>query len=145
MAGVTLTLNDQDLQTLLNRIARLSGTLLPVMKNIGQAALQGMQERFRKEQDPDGNPWKALDPTYAVSKRGPGILREMAQAGGLFGSLTYRASASAVEIGTSKVYGAHHQFGGEVLAARPFIGLSDDDRSDILDVIVDHAARQLAV
>ena len=141
MAGVTIKLDDSDLQQLLDRVARLPGTLAPIMKNIGLAVVQGAQERFRKEQAPDGSPWKSLDPDYAASKRGPGILREMGQAGGLFGSLTYRVAPSGVEIGTNKVYAAHHQFGSDTLPARPFLGLSDDDRADILDVIAGHVGR----
>ena len=144
MAGVTIKLDDSDLQQLLDRVARLPGTLAPIMKNIGLAVVQGAQERFRKEQAPDGSPWKALNPDYAAAKRGAGILREMGQAGGLFGSLTYRPNASGVEIGTNKVYAAHHQFGGTALPARPFLGLSADDRADILDVISAHVGRAVA-
>ena len=89
--------------------------------------------------------------------------------GHLAGSLRYQADDSSVRIGTNRIYGAIHQFGGKTSAhvikpknkkalawpgarhpvrgvhhpgsnipARPFLGISRQDRDRILEVVADH-------
>jgi len=71
--------------------------------------------------------------------------------------IAYRASALAVEVGSPMVYAAVQQFGAAqgafgrtrrgapipwgTIPARPFLGLSSDDTSVILELISDHLRR----
>lgn len=140
------------------RLAGVMRDTTPVMRAIGTGLVSSTQERFDAGQDPDGAAWAALNPTYAAGKRGPGILRESGMRGGLQGSITYQAGRNEVRTGTNKIYAAIHQFGGVIKAknggalafkmgnrivrtpsvtipARPFLGISSDDRDMILDVV----------
>ncbi|MDP3715500.1 MAG: phage virion morphogenesis protein, partial [Burkholderiales bacterium] len=67
-------------------------------------------------------------------------------------SITYGASHDRVEVGTNVVYGAIHHFGGLAgratgkagpvrrtrLPARPYLGASEDDLSEITKVLNHH-------
>jgi phage gpG-like protein len=83
--------------------------------------------------------------------------------GGLMGSITMRAGANQVEVGTNKIYGPIHQFGGTIvprkakalafrmgggnspltfaqkvtIPARPFLGISAGDEVEIGNILVD--------
>ena len=70
-------------------------------------------------------------------------LKILQDRGTLHDTLRYQASASGVEIGTDRIYGATHQFGRGNIPARPFLGLSAGDRQDILAIVRDHLARAL--
>ena len=84
--------------------------------------------------------------------------------GGRFASLTSQVEGNVLRVGTNKVYAAVHQFGGTIrpraaprlafrlgqrlvfagtvtIPARPFLGISDDDRATILEGFEDFAAR----
>jgi phage gpG-like protein len=52
--------------------------------------------------------------------------------------LNYQSShSSGLQFGTDKVYGATHQFGDATrnITARPFLGVSDEDETAILDIV----------
>lgn len=138
----------------------------PVLRAIGTGLVQVTQDRFESATDPQGNAWTALNPLYAATKRGPGILRESAMRGGLMSSITFETSSDAVQVGTNKVYAAIHQFGGTIkpkdapalifriggklvwarsvtIPARPFLGVGPDDEEMILDVVEGALARAL--
>lgn len=140
------------------RLERAVSDTTPIMRAIGTGLVTSTQDRMDAGHGPDGEAWAALNPLYARGKRGPGILRESAMRGGLQGSITYSAGRDQVEAGTNKIYGAIHQFGGVIRAkgggklafrmggafirtesvtipARPYLGISADDRDMILDVI----------
>jgi phage virion morphogenesis protein len=134
------------------------------MKALGPLLVSSTRDRITQERAPDGGAWPRLNPAYAAGKRGPGILRERAMRGGLFGSLTSQVEGRTLRVGTNKIYGAIHQFGGTIrprsaprlafrlgqrlvfassvtIPARPFLGISDEDRATILEVFEDFAAR----
>mgnify|MGYP003561121444 CR=1 FL=1 len=67
---------------------------------------------FRDSRDPYGNPWQRLAASTLRKRRGTsaqilvdtGTLRRQ--------SVTYRAAANSVELGSNLAYAAIHQFGG---------------------------------
>ncbi|MBX9594699.1 MAG: phage virion morphogenesis protein [Roseomonas sp.] len=82
---------------------------------IGTGMVRAVQDRFRSATDPQGAAWAPLNPEYAAAKkRGAGILRGAAMAGGLMGSITRDVQGDEVAVGTAKVYGAPHQFGAVI-------------------------------
>jgi phage virion morphogenesis protein len=108
--------------------------------------------RFRTEMGPDGQKWK---PSLRARITGG---RTLTKDGHLSGSISARHGRDYAEWGVNRIYAAIHQFGGEIHAkggslrfrlanggfatvqkvtmpARPFLGISDDDRDDILDAI----------
>lgn len=156
----------------LTAIAALQSSLRdpqPLLRAIGTGLLSNTQDRFDAETGPDGAAWKPLSAWYLAHKRGPGILRGAGMRGGLQGSLSMDVERGAVIIGTNKVYGAIHQFGGVIhpknpsgrlmmrdyrgrpigvarsvtIPARPYLGLSLRDEETILEVTEDYLDRIL--
>lgn len=150
--GITFTIRPLGLdavETALSRLAASAGNLHSAMDEIGSQLLQRTQRRFEEQQGPDGSDWPELSPV-TVRRRGSSgpILRVN---GYLYDSLEYKVSSDAVEIGTNWPYARIHQLGaaqgssgrtrrnGPIpwgnIPARPYLGLSDDDREDVLDII----------
>ena len=168
MSGVTLITRVDlgETRSIFGRLALAMSDTTPVMRMIGTGLQTSTHDRFDDETAPDGSKWAPLNPVYASTKRGAGILRESAMRGGLQGSITYAAGRSEVRVGTNKVYGAIHQGGGVIrpkngdrlvfrmggklvkarsvtITARPYLGISADDEVMILDVIEGALARAL--
>ena len=124
---------------------KLQGTLhdlTPVFQDIGEAMLNVTRERFNTQTAPDGTPWKPLSPAYALVKK-QNVAQILTLSGRLRGTLTYQAGPKEVRIGTPLVYGATHQFGRGAIPARPFLGLSQSDEQELLDILNDHLSRAL--
>ena len=121
----------------------------------GMVLVRGTHERFRAERDPEGNAWARLNPEYARTKKGPGILRETSM---LMRSIFYKATSDAIHVGTNRVYARVHQLGDTIrpksrpklvfklgsrwvrakqvtIPARPYLGVSREDERAIRDVI----------
>ncbi|RMG51176.1 MAG: phage virion morphogenesis protein, partial [Gammaproteobacteria bacterium] len=161
-----ITVDDRSIRAALERLVKASGDLRPVFAEIGEYLDLATRERFDREQAPDGTPWEPLsDATLRRKmlkgvKRGrkrrrltardgstrAGAIQRLAQAsilvesGALRDTLRYRASADSLEFGTDRKYGATHQFGDEKrnIPARPFLGLSDADRAEIVAALERH-------
>lgn len=142
MAGVRLTLDTRNLDGLHHRIEGLAGMdTSSLMPRLGEALLASTQDRFNTETAPDGTPWQVLQPRTIKRKR-HNPARILTERGFLHRSIHYQIlSPSSVVVGTNLVYGATHQYGRGGIPARPFLGLSDQDRSRIQDVIRDWARR----
>lgn len=106
--------DDQALVLRLEAMMLTPAHSLGLMKVLGQALVRTVQDRFASETDPWGRPWAPLLPAYAQFKRNPNILQEAGARGGLLGSIHYQAGLRQVVVGTDKVYGAIHQFGGTI-------------------------------
>lgn len=114
---------------------RLNGDLTPLMSAIGAILESSTRERFSTKKAPDGMTWESLLPDTVKTKKGnPNIL---VFKGDLMRSITFHASSESVVVGTDRHYGKYHQLGGINLVARPFLGLSEDDKSTISDLIED--------
>lgn len=159
MTGIRIKVDDSAILAALRRVEQQDGGLVvAALKVIGQAMLKSTRKRFDDQVDPAGHAWKALNPTYAAGKRGTKILQESGMAGGLLGSITAQVTGTTLQIGTNKVDGAIHQFGGTIvpraypalvfrldgrlyfahkvnIPARPFLGVSEEDRRAILELV----------
>ena len=163
MAGITLNydINDEQVAEMLGRMRENLQNLRPALLEIGEHLQGSVEERFRTETDPEGNPWEPLSDFTKANKRGDQILTESGGSG-LRGSIHYRVGRDFLEQGTNKIYGAIHQLGGTIKArggalaigrpdgafalvkqvtipARPYLGLSDDDRQVIDEILQRHA------
>ena len=66
----------------------------------------------------------------------------------LMNSITYNAGSNEVEVGTNVEYAAIHQEGGTAgrgggvrIPARPFLGVSQEDEAEIIDIMNDYIGR----
>lgn len=159
MAGakqpVTVTINDDDVQKAIKKALRQTSDLSPALKAIGEHLVESTTDRFIDQQDPSGNPWEPLSVTTFKLRAKKGIsdsdilvgtgLEELSK------SINYQVTGNDLYVGSNKVYAAIHQFGGEtgagswfsgaVIPARPFIGLSDDDRDEVLETLKEHLSQ----
>ncbi len=118
----------------------LNGDFTPLMERIGTLVLRSTAGRFETKTDPSGASWEQLMPSTLQSKRNidnsdrenVGILVE---AGNLEDSFSKDSAVQvfpfSVIVGTDEKYGKYHQVGTKHMKARPFLGLSDDDKAEI--------------
>lgn len=150
MAGVTLQGDWSKFDRHLERLANCDFT--GMHKEIGEALVSSVQDRFRSGMGPDGKRW----PKSARAKAEGG--KTLVDTRDLKGSVTYRAGPAGVEVGTNKIYGAIHQYGGTIvpkrrkllrfaiadkvifakkveIPARPFLGISVEDQAEIAEIV----------
>lgn len=153
MAGATISLTVQDdrVRRALTGLASQSRDLQEPFEEIGASLLTSTQQRFEDEEDPEGDSWPELAPrtqrriVNGRPRGGAHILRVSTSAG-LYGSLTYLATATDLRLGSNKEYAAIHQLGGTedmppgpaAVPARPFLGISRDDEQEIGHILIDH-------
>lgn len=147
---------------------RLNGNLTPLMQAIGEMLVSSTKQRFVDEESPSGVSWATLAGSTIQAKNGRTGILKSGYGGGLMDSIHAQADNNSVIVGTDKVYGKYHQtgtapyeirpkekkalkFNGRFakvvhhpgLPARPFLGLSEQDKSDIGDLINDFLAGNL--
>ena len=123
----------------------------PLLAELGEYGLRSTRARFKTQTAPDGTAWAALQPWYQKEKR-RNKNRILALNGYLRGQMTWQLVGDrTVEIGSNLPYAAVHQFGATIkpraakvlifrghaaksvtIPARPYLGLSDEDRSEIV-------------
>lgn len=143
-ASIEIRIDDAELRRGLQQLETRLGDLTPFFRDIGEALLNSTRERFRSQTAPDGTPWAALSPGYRARKnKNKNLILTLN--GYLRGTLNYHAEKDRVRIGTPLIYGATHQFGRpeKNIPARPFLGLSADDETMLLDALHDWLARSL--
>ncbi len=149
-ATIRVEIDDAEVQRALDRLLAAGGDLAPLMRDIGEALLTSTRDRFEAEKGPDGAPWAPLSETTKKRKT-RNIDRILTEHGYLGGNLAYRAGSGEVEIGSPDKRARTHQFGAAKgafgatkrgapvpwgdIPARPFLGLSDEDKDDIRDIV----------
>lgn len=127
-----------------------------LMAAIAESLRTSTDERFDTETSPDGVAWKR-------SIRASGGGKTLTDSSRLRNSIHARSSEKGAEIGTNTIYAATHQFGESgrtiraknkrmlafqiggkwyrkkqvtiKIPARPYLGLSDDDREEIIELM----------
>ncbi|MDH5524451.1 MAG: phage virion morphogenesis protein [Desulfobulbaceae bacterium] len=110
---------------------------------IGEIATVSILRNFEVGGRPQA--WEPLKQVTLDQKNGSKILMEQGMAGGLAGSINYKAKSDKVLIGTNKKYGAIHQFGGQAgrgkkvtIPARPYLVLQDEDWTEMAEALKDY-------
>lgn len=145
MAGTSLTIDIDDRAVLdaLQGLQRAAEDLTPAFREIGEYLTEATRTRIEHGGPaPDGTPWAPLDKKYQRRKK-KNKDKILILDGYLLGSIHPEPSATQVTVGTNREYAAAQQFGRpEInLPARPFLGLSDDDRREVLDILQEHLRR----
>ena len=150
-------IHPDEITDVLNRLSAALTDLLPLMTEIGEQLEHTTEERFDRGVGPDGRAWAPKSQTtidaYARRKQrvdrrplwGPG------EGGHLARSIHRAVGVDFVEIGTNAIQSAVMQYGARQgafgrtrrgapipwgnIPARPFIGLSDLDRSNIAETL----------
>ena len=151
-----LDIEDGEVLGTLQRLIALGRNPEPALREVASLGEASTRMRFRLEVGPDGQRWKASIRSLAMGGK------TLTKDGHLSGSVTSNAGKDFAEWGVNRIYAAIHQFGGIIRAktaaalkfmipgagfrvvkavrmpARPYLGVNDDDRSDILDVFERH-------
>lgn len=164
--SVAISMDWDDLHATLGRIAEIGLKPEKLLAAIGRALEDSTRERFDTGRDPDGIPWEnyaPLNPLYAAGKKGPGILVEQ---GALRNSIRSAVMGSELLEGSDLIYAGVQQFGGVIvpkhalqlsfmmgghlwhvhsvfIQARPYLGLSDEDRLMIMEELEAAFARAI--
>lgn len=133
----------------LNQVNRRLGELRrldkhSLMEAVGFTVENQVRDRIRNDKTtPEGEPWPAWSPNYAKTRNeGQSLLEGH---GDLLQSMTYEVDGdgTAVEIGSPLVYAAIQNFGGKSdmapgpagIPAREYLGLSEDNKSELESVV----------
>lgn len=166
-----IEVDDRDILRELEKLTRRAEDLSPAMREIGELGVATTKRRFALGMAPDGTRWapnsqvtilQYLD-RYSGSYRKDGRLSK-AGAGLVMGkkpligesktlstAIQYRlVDTTSVEWGSDRPQAAMMQYGGRKaqfphlwgdIPGRPYLGLSDEDAGNILDILGDHLAR----
>ncbi|MHB9021310.1 MAG: phage virion morphogenesis protein [Halothiobacillus sp.] len=149
---IQIEIDDQQVKNALRRLEKQTSNLKPAFQDIGEYLIVSTKQRFIDSVGPDGTSWAENSPATLARKKGTKPLIDETKR--LSTEFSYQASADQLLFGTSLEYGAVQQFGavkgafGETttghpipwgdIPARPFIGISDTDETEILDIITSY-------
>lgn len=139
MTGVTFNLEtrglDEALRALTGAAQAVRAQRAQLADAIGATLESATRRRIADEKTaPEGAAWPGWSEAYGATRKvGQTLLRGK---GDLMDAIAALSTPDEVRVGTNLVYGAIHQFGGsEVgkpgLPARPFLGVSARDESDL--------------
>lgn len=139
-SGIQIDYDDADVRAALQKLLAKLGDLEPVFRELGESLLISHRARFERAVSPAGVPWPDLSP--ATLKRKKKNRDKILVLDGWLRQLNYAASKTELRIGTDRIYGATHQFGRpeQNIPARPFLGLDDAERAEVLDVLAEWLA-----
>lgn len=165
---INIEIDDELLRLTFTALAASAKDPRPVLNQVGELLIDSTKQRFGTSTGPDGTPWaKNSEATLmrylgkysgAFSKRDGKLTKSGAgraggkkpligETGDLSRQIYKRIDGNSLIVGSTAPYGAMQQFGGSKskfpnlwgdIPARPFLGLSDQDRVMILDEIADY-------
>ena len=142
-AGVDLTVElDARVLAEIDRVfARLgSDGVQDIALSVGALVERQTKDRITTEKTaPDGTPWAPWSGAYAKT-RNTGQSRAnslLIDSMNLLGSIQDYTTGDTVKVGSRTPYSAIHQFGGRGIPARPWLGLSTDNRREIEELVID--------
>jgi phage virion morphogenesis protein len=166
---IQVRIDDTEVRRAMDGLAARLANLRPFYKNVGEELVQSTQKRFDEQRDPEGHPWKRDLPSTWARKKTKRILRESGQlqdtihyqAGShelLVGSnksyaaihqLGGQTKAHVIRPKNKKALfwaGAAHpvksvRHPGSKIPARPFLGMSERDKTRILEIAADYMAK----
>lgn len=144
-------LDDRQAQGFFSRMDAGARNALPLFTEIGSVLEASTRERIQTTKSaPDGTPWVALSPKWVARKAEKGHAAGiLTMRGDLLNSIAFEADPMFVDIiaGPSE-YALIHQEGGQAgrgrkvtIPARPYLGLSEDDQTEIREATDDWLAR----
>ncbi|PHJ75126.1 hypothetical protein VF10_00210 [Nostoc linckia z13] len=115
-----------------------TGNLRPALQEIGEYMLYSTDQHFVTETDPQGIPWKPLTPFTLREKRAKGRILKILQSTGLMRSrINYQVSDNQCVVGVNDEKAKKHQLGIGV-DKREFLGVSTDDKQEIVSILDDY-------
>ena len=158
---IRIEFNDAEVQAALGNLAAGLTDMSPVMNEIGLFLVASTEKRFDDTEAPDGSQWAPRSPvTLAIYARQKATFGPVLhKSGTLRQSIFHSYGPNEVTVGSNVLYSAVQQlgaaqgaFGASIgknkkgrdhfhsipfgnIPARPYIGLSESDRSGVLDIV----------
>ena len=167
--AITIVDNSASVIAELQRIAQQVGNMRPVYQGIGELLVDSTKSRFDTSTAPDGSRWAPnaeatvlghlanIGGAFAkksgrLTKKGAKAVmgkKPLVESGILQDTIAWQADATSVTVGTNRFAGdwdagaAVHQFGSKdgTIPARPFLGLSTQDETNVLDYLAEFVRR----
>jgi phage virion morphogenesis protein len=156
---IRIDLTEDEITAALERLSRSLTNTTPVMQDIGELMVRSTKQRFPEGRSPDGAAWLPKSPTTLAAYQARGDRMDFrplfGPSGRLSSEIFYEVGpgGGSVEVGSNLIYAAVMQFGaaqgafgatsrgGPIpwgpIPARPFLGVSEEDRTNILATIDD--------
>lgn len=149
---INITLDAVQADALLRRVEAGAQNALPLFTEIGTALEASTRERIETTKvAPDGTPWLDISPAWRRTKKKRGHAEGiLTMRGDLLNSIAFEAAATYTDIIAGPTeYAAIHQFGGDgsmapgpaAIPARPYLGLSSEDETEIQEAANEWMAR----
>jgi len=149
---ITVDINNAAIDAALTQLNAQLADMTPVMGAIADIMLRSTKQRFADGVSPEGAKWAPKSPVtlakYGARKSNRIDVRPLwGPTGTLRSQLAPDSGSDFAEVGSSRVYAAMMQFGGTKasyphlwgdIPARPFLGLSDEDQTNILEEIASY-------
>ena len=139
MTGVTF---EADIAVAAEALGRLTDDQLGLLAyEIGALIEDQTKLRIADEKTaPDGTPWAPWSARHAATRNTGNAIRHslLVGEGDLRDSIQNFTTGTAAVVGTPLIYGATHQFGSAngTIPARPYLGLSNDNRLAIEELVI---------
>lgn len=126
---------------------RLAAQRRNLLNAVGETLVSGTLERFENEEDPEGKKWEPSGRAWEQglkSRRGR-MGKTLQDSGRLRSSIDYAVTQDGVLVGSNVEYARIHQMGGKAgrgrkvtIPARPYLGISKEDREEVEALITDY-------
>lgn len=159
MTSVKITSKgDEAVQAEIKRLSARIGSPRPILGAIGEILIDSTTKRFARGVGPDGKKWKRNAPStisrylaaFGNSRRRQGTKRPLiGESLSLSTTISSSVSGRTLSVGSPMIYASTQHFGASRgafgsnrrgspipwgdIPARPFLGISAEDREDILD------------
>lgn len=132
---VQIQLDNNSMERLQRRFRRLiNAPLVDVLTDISAQMVSQTQRRISTEKTaPDGTAWQAWSANYASSRHDNQSL--LVSDGHLMGDIQFNIEGDTAIVGSSLKYAATQHFGRDNIPARPFLGVSQDNEGELLDIL----------
>lgn len=125
------------------RIAALSDLQISdLLNSVGALAETQTRRRIQEEKrSSQGEDWPELAEStkarYSALGKSTDRSRLLQFEGELMDSIQFQVSGDAAYVGSNKEYARRHQFGGGGIPAREFLGISDRNKDELEQLVVD--------
>jgi phage virion morphogenesis protein len=147
---IEIQFDDRDILRALQNLQQATDNLQPALTEIGERLTESTKQRFSSQTSPGGQRWPANSPVTIERK---GLNQPLIDGGYLLEQIHYNLiGQDALEIGSPMEYAAMQQFGGTKsefphlwgdIPARPFLGISEADKNEILSILDRHLSEAL--
>lgn len=150
--AIAIQIDDREVLGAIQSLIDAGRDLQPAFQDIGEYLVMSTKERFARGESPEGDPWAPNAPSTLKRKSDPRPLH--GESGRLENEIYPHVFADGVDVGSPLVYAGVQQFGagrgafgatrrgspipwGDI-PARPFLGLSESDRTNVLEILSEH-------